>query len=182
MASNSITRGKELTQEFLKECLHYDPETGVFTWLHRPLSHFKSKTAYKIWNKRFSNKTAGGIDERGYMEIGFYSYQHRAHRLVWLYVYGSFPETGIDHINGDFKDNRLCNLREADQFGNMQNFRNAMKNNSCGILGVSQKGNRFIARIQKDWKSIYLGTFKTSDEARDAYLKAKRELHPFGTI
>ena len=35
-----IAKDKELPVEYLRECFHYDPETGELTWKERPLSHF----------------------------------------------------------------------------------------------------------------------------------------------
>lgn len=42
----------------------------------------------------------------------------------------------VDHINGNPLDNRLCNLRITDEFGNTQNAKRR-EDNTCGIKGVS---------------------------------------------
>ena len=39
-----------------------------------------------------------------------------------------------------------------------------------------------MAQINVDEKRIYLGLHETAEEAHQAYLRAKRELHPFGVI
>ena len=49
---------KKLTQDHLKECLTYSPETGIFTWNERPLSHFKDSRCRNMWNSRWANKRA----------------------------------------------------------------------------------------------------------------------------
>ena len=64
----------------------------------------------------------------------------------------------------------------------MQNQKRAKKNNKLGILGVSVKKGRFIAQIQVNKKGIHLGSFDTADEAHEAYLHAKREMHDTCTI
>jgi hypothetical protein len=36
----------DLTQNFLRECFNYDPETGSLKWRVRPRCHFKTLHAY----------------------------------------------------------------------------------------------------------------------------------------
>ena len=53
------------------------------------------------------------------------------------------------------------------------------KNNKSGYRGVSlnKRTNRYAADITFKGKQHHLGEFDTADEAHDAYLKAKEELH-----
>lgn len=83
-----------------------------------------------------------------------------------------------DHINGVRHDNRRCNLRVATM---SENKRNATKqvNNTTGFKGVRNRyGGKFAAVIQPPQsKQIWLGTFKTAEEAHLAYCKAATKLH-----
>lgn len=161
-----------ITQARLKELLHYDPETGVFTWrVSRGLA--------------VKGGTAGCLcKESGRILIGVDGKLHLAHRLVWVYVFGCIPDSGIDHINGCPSDNRLNNLREANQSQNMQNIKNPPKHNTSGALGVCwHKGARkWMSVIQLNGSQKYLGLFDSRELAHQAYLAAKRELHPFQTL
>ncbi len=48
----------------------------------------------------------------GYLQVAINEKNKSVHRLVWEAFNGVIPEGyEIDHINGDRKDNRLCNLR-----------------------------------------------------------------------
>jgi len=154
-----------LTSERLREVLHYDPETGVFTGARRR-------------GKSLPGSVVGGPNKDGYLRISVDEKLYSAHRLAWLYVYGEFPEHDIDHIDGIRNNNRILNLREVTRSENQQNIYNAYKNSKTGFLGVSQRGNRFQAQIKINGKRMYLGSFSSPEEAHIAYIEAKREFHP----
>jgi len=163
-----------ITQEELKNELLYDENTGVFTR--------NKKTRGK---KSGIGNIAGCLDKDGYIRIIVRGKPYQAHRLAWLYVYGSFPERCIDHINGQRSDNRISNLRDVDMTTNLQNIRKAMSSNkTSGLLGVSRDTNRhlFKAQIQINGKKITIGYYKTPEEAHQAYLVKKREAHQGCTI
>ena len=111
------------------------------------------------------SKPAGCIEKNGYRRIQIEGKIYRAHRLVWKYHYGKDPKEFIDHIDGNKTNNNIENLREAT---NQQNLFNTgpSKNNKLGIKGVSKNGNKYIARIEINGKSKYLGMFNTIEEAR----------------
>lgn len=156
---------EELTQERLKELLHYDSETGDFTWrVNRGAAR--------------EGDRAGCLGINGCWCIGVDGRLYRAHRLVWLYVHGHFPSGSIDHKNRDWRDNRIENLRIASREENMRN-RGRFFNGAVGYKGVTIGGNdsTCIARITADGTCHYLGSFSCPREAARAYNKAAVELH-----
>lgn len=158
-----------ITQEFLKSLFSYDLDTGTFT---RIIS--KGAAPY--------GKLVGSDNGRGYLRCSIHRKQYMLHRLAWLYVTGAWPENVIDHIDGDTKNNRFSNLRDVSHSVNMQNQRKAHNRNNLRLLGVQVDGNRFSARIMVNGKPIYAGSFKTPEEAHQAYLAVKRRHHSGNTI
>jgi len=145
-----------LTQERLKELLHYDPDTGVFTWIK----------SHGSLNRRFLNKEAGSINNTGHRRIGLLGVHYQAHRLVWLYVYGELPKTDIDHKDQNGSNNKLSNLRKTTHQENCKNL--SMKsNNKSGFTGVSfdKQREKWAAYITISMKKIHLGRF---DDISDA--------------
>ena len=132
---------QELTQEYLKKLLHYDPETGVFTRLVR------TSNCVNVGD------VAGSTTTEGYLTIWMCGRQNLAHRLAWLYVYGKMPEWKLDHRDRDKSNNRISNLRPAT---NSQNGLNAglRADNTSGHKGVSWNNQRqkWQARIMVDSK------------------------------
>lgn len=159
----------ELTADILRRLVTYDPEAGTFT------------TRVRI-NQRIPAGWPLGYMRDGYVCARLLGAEHRLHRLAWLYMTGEWPPVLIDHYDTDRSNNRWRNLRPADDSINAQNQRNAHSNSSTGVLGVSREGSRWRAQIGFKGKKFYLGAFDTTDEAHEAYLKAKRRLHPGCTI
>lgn len=160
----------ELDHTTLRECLKYDPDTGVFTW--------RKKIAHKV----NIGAVAGNVMPIGYRVLQLFKQRVYAHRLAWFYCYGVWPTGNIDHLNGDKDDNRISNLRDVTQQHNVQNERHPRRSNP--YLGVSydkQRG-KYLAQIRANGKTKNLGRFDTPEEARDAYLEAKRKLHAGCTI
>lgn len=138
-----------LTQTRLKELLYYDEFTGIFTWIKSRRCLQAGDRAGYIFNKNRGKE---------YMALCVDGKRYLMHRLVWMYVYGSFPSNDIDHINGSGMDNRLCNLREVDRIGNMRNSR-LYSNNSSGCFGVCYSNSRrkWEASITINYKTVHLG-------------------------
>jgi len=165
-----------ITQSQLKELLHYDPITGVFTWNERPLETFKTNKAFNSWNARFSNTKAGtqrNYSGKKYVFIKAKDKSYRAHRLAWLYMTGSFPKEQIDHIDGNGLNNSFANLRSVTQKENAKNLK-LSANNSSGFTGVTWdvKQNKWRAGIQVNKKYIYLGAFTDIADAISARKEA----------
>lgn len=162
-----LTLKQELTAARLRELLHYDPETGVFTWLVR--------AAHRI---QVGDEAGTVVD--GYRNIKVEGRLHKAHRLAWLYVAGDWPELGIDHRNGIGTDNRFENLREATQAQNCQNLK-LNKNNSSGHPGVHwvARCSLWAARIMVNRREVHIGYFKSLELAAAARRDAKRRFHTF---
>ncbi len=136
-----------LSQDIVKSLLIYNPDTGVFT--RRVTSGCKVAGSTENRVKRC------GSNE--YIVINVLNKARKAHRLAWLYVYGKYPESCIDHINGDGTDNRLCNLREADHTRNNRN-RHKQRNNTSGVVGVRLLAcGKWESSIRVDGRLIYLG-------------------------
>ena len=153
-----------LTQEYLKAHLHYNPETGLF-------ARIKSNGTAHVGD------IAGNLSSTGYVYISLNNKSYRAHRLVWLYLYGAFPISNLDHINCIRNDNRLANLRICN---NQQNGFNSkiQSRNKFGLKGVKQIGNRFAGKVTHNYKTIHLGMYATPEKAHQAYLNYVESQHP----
>lgn len=91
-----------LTQERLIELFRYDKDSGML---------------YVNKNRKGSSKKvgsiAGSVSKNGYIEIDIDARRYTVHRLAFLYINGKFPDSVVDHVNGDKADNRWRNLIEC---------------------------------------------------------------------
>ncbi len=153
-----------LDQQTLMLQVHYDPDTGEFTWNIGG----RKRTAYG---------RAGSLDGKGYWRITVDGVDYRAHRLAWLYMTGRWPTHEIDHKNRNRADNRWQNLREATSGEQRQN-QLLRKDATSGFRGVTylSRKNKWLARIALDGKRKHLGVYDTEESAVGARLSAEREL------
>jgi hypothetical protein len=142
-----------ISRDQLRDVLSYCPDSGEFSWIR----------------SRSGQKASVGCIKAGYLVIRLRGRVYRAHRLAWLYMHGQWPKNQIDHLDGNKLNNRLANLRDVTAAENSQNH--------CAV-GVHKRGCRWRAIIGANRRQRALGTFDTREEARLAYLEARRMIHP----
>jgi hypothetical protein len=149
-----------LTVERLKQRLHYNPESGAFTWASKQ-------------RRVKQGAVAGGVSVYGYIVIGLDSVLYQASRLAFLYMTGEWPAEYVDHIDGDPKNNRWDNLRAATPLQNQANMKRP-KHNTSGFKGVyfCKQAGMWRARIRSAGKTKHLGLFQTPEVAHAAYVEA----------
>lgn len=141
--------------DLLKAKYSYDPATG----------EFRRRTS---WGKQKAGDIAGCISPQGYRYLTFKGRATPAHRLAWLWVHGAWPGADVDHINRDRLDNRIENLRSVSRSVNCHNIPARASSGEKGVTASSKNRAAWEARIMVNRKSIYLGFYKTKEEAAAA--------------
>jgi hypothetical protein len=161
-----VAKTEKLTVERLREVLHYDPLSGVFTWLTNRGSRGRV------------GKVAGCVKVGRHTLIMIDKVLYKAHRVAFLYMTGRWPDPDCDHRDLEKSNNIWGNIREATRSQNMANTPLRLTNKS-GLKGVSWSAshNGWKAQITINYKNNYLGTFKTKEEAPSAYCGAARACH-----
>lgn len=157
----------DLTCERLKSLLHYDPETGIFTWIGSKSRRVKN------------GMRADRLNAQGYRVLKIGQRIYLCHRLVWLYMSGAWPTDRVDHINLEKGDCRWSNLRAATFADNLRN-QGVRKTTQSGIKGAYFKKGAFrrkpwCAAITFGGRTRHLGLFATPEEANAAYFDAAAE-------
>ncbi len=140
--------------EYLDEC--FSIVDSCLIWKSRPDHHFKTSRSANSWRSKWTGKSAGTTDSKGYLQVKICGRLHLSHRIIWLMSYGEWPET-IDHIDGDPKNNSLNNLRSVSQCANMRNQKKYLTNKT-GIMGVHWVNSRslWIAKVS----NCLIGTYE----------------------
>ena len=169
----------------LKKIVHYDPETGEFTWLPRTPDMFKSgyRTAEgncANWNARYAGTKAGTFDHYGRVQISVDNQLYKAHRLAWLYMTGEWPPEGfeVDHRDVNHANNKWDNLRLATSSQNKMNM-GLRRDNRLGVKNVAfdDERNKFKVRVKTgDGRAIFK-RFDTLDEANTFAHSMRSEHH-----
>lgn len=144
---------KERIELAIKKGVKYEPKTG---------------NIIGIKGNPITNKNTGGYIYFP-VHVKGKKYNVRGHRFAWFYIHKEIPNI-IDHINKIRHDNRIVNLRNVNSQQNQ--FNSKRKGYS-----KAKNPNKWRARINLNKKEISLGTFNNEDDAKEAYLKAKKKYH-----
>jgi hypothetical protein len=166
---------KELpSQEYLKECIDYDPDTGECFWKIRPLHHFKNIKTYNSWNTRFSGKAVGFLCN-GYKTIRMYYQNYPLSSIVYKIIHNIDPEFGIICMDGNNTNLKIDNLKMT-TIVDFSNFGRIQKNktNKYGFTGIryDKKSRCFHSKISLKGKVIHLSAFIEPEDAGNQYQQA----------
>jgi hypothetical protein len=129
----------------------YDKETGKI---------------FGIYGKEIKNKSDGYIN---LVSDGNFKKLY-GHHFAWYMTYGNVDFIELDHHNTIKTDNRICNLRISNRFQQTQNT------NAKGY-SWNKNNKKYVSQIMVNRKLIFLGYYNTEEEARNAYLEAKKKYH-----
>jgi hypothetical protein len=157
----------EISLELLKQILHYNPDTGIWTNL------VKRSAKTRI------GSVAGSLDKDGYIIIIIKGKHYRSGRLAWFYMTGDWPARKVDHKDTNPANDKWDNLRLATNSQNGAN-RRVQTNNFIGVKGVYFNSRcrlrPYVAGIGIRGKQRYLGSFSTVEEASEAYQRAAYQI------
>lgn len=170
MARHSDSVLANLTAERARLLLAYNPDTGSLTW--------RNPTARAVKAGDVAGTRTG--KKGGYRSVSLDDNIFMAHRVVWLMVYGKWPDGDVATRNGDFQDLRIGNLFKRTAAETAQSQRqNQTPRAKSGIRGVYEQPNgKWSAQIRRNYRMHHLGSFPTKESAAAALEKAKLETLP----
>lgn len=163
-----------ITFDRVHQLLDYDPETGHLIWRQDGYRRARRKVGQRAGS--ISNIT-GSKRQCSIRQINVDYKVYKEHRIIWLWMTGSFPEKGleVDHINRDSTDNRWSNLRLVSKSQNSLNRNKPRGQYTSKYIGVYYRNH---GRGSKRWvakcKDKFIGTYLTEQEAHEAYEKYKK--------
>jgi hypothetical protein len=162
-ASMITTKKPMLTGDNVRKIFDYNPKTGELFWkVRRP--------------PVVPGKVAGCMGGRGYKVVRYNRKTLFQHRVIWLWVHGSWPIQEIDHIDRNKANNRIENLRDVTHAVNRLN---TGPRGESGVKGVALVCKNYTARIFdfRLQKVLHLGTFESIEKASDVFKAKHVDIH-----
>lgn len=167
MNINPKIQNSTLTQSRLKSLVVYDETNGL---LWKELPHFNTKGIV-------GGPIGAYHRSSGYVRVQIDGKRYTVHMLVWLYHFGEYPKTDIDHIDTDKTNNLIGNLRLAEEKNTWNTAK--PKHNTSGFKGVTwhEKSGKWLARVGCIGVTYRLGSFLTAEAANKAVEEKRTQLH-----
>lgn len=126
---------------------------------------------------RADGSRAGNVDSNGYWQVSVDGKRHQEHRVVFAIHHSRLPPQ-VDHIDGNKLNNRIENLREAN---NAQNHWNTglRATNTSGVKGVCfhKQSGKWQALCRFKGKQHCLGLFDSVADAGRVLSMFRSEHH-----
>lgn len=172
-----------LSFEDAERYFYYDAYLGKVYWRERNPEEWTSPSHARGFNTRFANKEAGRTNKDSFCTVGL-THNGTVYtdisipRLVCLLYTGEWPDGLIRHVDGDIRNNRPDNLEDMSRAEMQKQIRKNSRNTS-GYTGVTKYAarahlpNPWIAQIQTNGETFYLGAYPTKLEAAKRYEAAR---------
>jgi hypothetical protein len=147
---------------------------GFVTFVSPEDAHFLSEANWFV---------SAGIKKASQQKKVFYARRKTGSKLIRLHrvITDVTTDQEIDHKDHDGLNNRRENLRSCSHSENQSNSRHRVR--QSGFRGVDKHRGRWSARIFRDNKLLWLGTFNNPEEAARAYDAAAIEYYgEFATL
>ena len=161
---------KQLNAERVRELLDYDPVTGALDWINPT-----ERSPREGGKAGAVGRSGSKYQFRRFIQID--NDRYPAHRVVWLHVHGGWPKGFLVPRNGNYDDLRLENFddlsaSEAARRGGPR------RTNTSGYRGVTwaKDKQRWLAYITHNYKKVFIGYYKTKEEAISARDKFAADL------
>lgn len=158
---------KELTHEYLKQCIDYNPDTGEFKWKIAQGGSVYGNDAFSIDN------SCGNIVS---LRTEILNKKYTTNRLIvfWMTGYMPSPNRVVMTIDNNALNLKWNNIKVGSKYEAGIKRRNTGVLASKGVYFRNQH-NKYVAQITINGERKHLGYFKTEAEAHSAYMKAARK-------
>jgi len=155
---------RNIIPDRVKEALAYNPETGHLTWISRPSKCVRIGAIAAAWNGR-------------YLRVRIFGVSYMCHRLAWFLHYGEQPPVILDHIDGDKRNNRIDNLRAANESENQYN--SGRRSAASGFKNVTwiASRNKWQVQMMVNKRTKHIGFYADVESAANAAREARALYH-----
>jgi len=164
-----------LTQQEAHRLFEY--KDGELFWKNRPATDFLTEHDCNQWNSKYFGKRAGCYGKKPYVYTAINHKNIAIHRIIFLMQHGYLPKM-IDHMDGNPRNNKIENLREATPLQNQQNQK-LPKHNTSGYKGVIwyKRLNKWLVRVKVNKKQMHIGVFEDIELADLVAQEARNKFH-----